>query len=126
MSFLLIPVHQSVEAMRINSWNWRPTVELIGTFELIDPERLELMLCNACCAEVTAGEAIQVADRIEKGILSRLSEHGRLKLDMSVTTEPDDFVFYTGVDVQKNYSATVWWLRQFKIFCRNSGGFSVV
>jgi hypothetical protein len=59
-------------------------------------------------------------------VLSTLPPDGRVTMDLSVTTEPDDFVFRKGDDVHKNYSATEKWLRRFVVFCRTSGGFSVL
>jgi len=125
MGFTLTPTDESVEDVRVNFWNWRPTAELIATFGLIDAERLELMQIQCCGAEITAEEANQIADRIENGILATLPSVGRVTLDLSVTTEPDDFKVHKGEDVHKNYSATEKWLRQFVSFCRASGGFSI-
>jgi hypothetical protein len=126
MGFTLIPIDESVEAVSINFWNWRPTAELIGTFGIVDDERLELMQIQCCGPEITADEAAKIAERIENDVLSTLPPSGRVTLDLSVTTEPDDFVFHKGDDVHKNYSATEKWLRRFVVFCRTSGGFSVL
>ena len=126
MGFILIPTDESVEAVSVNFWNWRPTAELIATFGLIDGKRLELMQIQCCGAELTSEEAVQIADRIENDVLPTLPADGRVKLDLSVTTEPDDFKFHKGSDVHKNYSATEKWLREFVSFCRNSGGVSVL
>ena len=126
MGFTLFPTDESVEAVSVNFWNWRPTAELIGTFGLIDDERLELIQIQCCGAELSADEAAQIADRIENGVLSTLPPDGRVTLDLSVTTEPDDFTFHRGDDMHKNYSATEKWLRKFVSFCRISGGFSVL
>ena len=125
MGFSLTQTDNSVDDLRVNFWNWRPTAELIGTFGLIEAERLELLQVECSNAEISADEAIQIAERIENGILSTLPPEGRVTLDLSVTTEPDDFKVHQGEDVHKNYSATEKWLRQFVSFCKVSQGFTV-
>ena len=126
MGFTLCPIEKSNDVISVNFWNWRPTAELIATFNLIDDERLELIQIQGCGAEITADEAVTIADRIERDILATLPDEGRIQLDLSVTTNPDDFEFYRGDDVAKNYSATGKWLREFVAFCRSSGGFAVL
>jgi hypothetical protein len=125
MGFWLTPNDGSVDDVKVNFWNWRPTAELIGTFGLIDVERLELLQVECSGVELTVDEAQQIADQIENGILSTMPPDGRVTLDLSVTTEPDDFKVHQGKDIHKNYSATEKWLRTFIVFCRVSGGFSV-
>jgi len=44
MGFTLCPTDETVESLDVNFWNWRPTAELIGSFGLIDDERLERVL----------------------------------------------------------------------------------
>jgi hypothetical protein len=126
MGFCLVPKDGAVGDVFVNFWNWRPTVNLIGSFNLIDSERVELLQTQCCGAEVSAEEAVQIAERIERDVLAKLPEAGRVLLDLSVTTEPDDYTFHKGDEFPKNYSATAEWLRKFVAFCRSSGGFSVL
>jgi len=125
MGFSLVPKNAAVGDLFVNFWNWRPTVNLIGSFGLIDNERLELLQHSFCGGEVSTEEAVQIADRIEGDVLAKMPQDGRVLLDLSVTTEPDDGTLYKGDESAKNYSATAGWLRQFVAFCRASGGFSL-
>lgn len=94
MGFSLVPRNAAVGDLFVNFWNWRPTVSLIGSFDLIDNERLELLEHSFCGGEVSAEEAVQIADRIERDVLAKMPQDGRVLLDLSVTTEPDDGTLY--------------------------------
>jgi hypothetical protein len=85
----------SVESIGVNYWNWRPTLKLIASFNLIDDERLELMGCQLG-VDVSEKEAGEIATRIERDVLANLPSNGRLLLDLSVATEPDDYKVHQG------------------------------
>ena len=112
--------------LSVNFWNWRPTVELIRSFGIIDDERLELMHIQCCGAEVTEDEARTIGERIKAEILPQLAENDRLLLDLTITDKPDDMKMYYGEDVHKNYSAQREWLTRFAEFCMSCSGFRVL
>lgn len=79
------------------------------------------------CAEITSEEATIIAHRIQEQILDRMPMEGRVELDLSVTTEPDDGTFYREEDeVENNYSVPAIWLEKFVAFCHDSDGFRVI
>ena len=125
MGFYLVPRDASVGDLFVNLWNWHPTVNLIASFNLIDPQRLEL-LHNQCGGEISAEEAVQIAGRIEQEVLAELPNDGRVLLSLLVTTESDDFTHFKGNEFVKNYSATAEWPSEFVAFCRSSRGFDVL
>ncbi len=126
MGFHLVDLGNDEHYVAVNFWNWRPTLELIRSFNIIDDGRLELMGTQCVGAEVTKLEATAIAHRLETDVLPSLPDDGRVLLDSSVTTEPDDGTFYHDDEVEKNYSASRKWLLKFAEFCQLSDGFSVI
>ena len=126
VGFHLIDLADDEHYVAVNYWNWRPTLELIRSFRIIDDKRLELMSTQCVGAEVTQQEATAIAHQLESGVLHSLPESGRVLLDSSVTSDPDDGTFYRDDEVEKNYSASKEWLLKFSQFCRSSDGFSVM
>ena len=125
MGFSVTDLTDEQNFLFVNFWNWHPTVELIRSFGVIDDERLELMQIQCVGAQISRHEARHIGERIQKGILSHLSDEGRVKLDLSVTTEPDDGTMYYGDDAERNYGANRTWLRKFAHFCLTCSGFEV-
>jgi hypothetical protein len=118
MSFILVP-NQGCREIKINGWNWRPTLVLIRSRGLIDQDMFERMGTNGCEGRVDA----ITADRISKVIEAQLNEMKpgeRMLLDLSVTSDPKPDPS-PGI-----YSAEYKWLRIFAHFCRRSGGFLVL
>ncbi|MEV5539484.1 hypothetical protein AB0L13_21740 [Saccharopolyspora shandongensis] len=105
------------ESIDVNAWNWRPTLVLLAQYDLLDAEKLELLGYN-CFERVTGEEAGRIAAFLDD-YLATVPDDGRVRLDGSVTTEPDDYQLQ-GEDPAKNYSAAHAWLTEFRDFCRQA------
>ncbi len=123
MSWIVEDLASKDHFIKVNRWNWYPTLELIGAWGIIDSQRLEWMTSNGDVT-ITEKEAQEIGTRLN-AYLSILSEKHRLQLNLKVTEKPDDFKLYEGKDMEKNYSATYQWLIIFKDFCLTSKGFIV-
>jgi hypothetical protein len=128
MSFILIPKHG--EDLKINAWNWRPTILLLCSANLIDENAYERMGVNGCGGQVTGETAARIADFLERKLRSMQPGY-RIRADLTVTDNPKKPIVFTpgmkieDVDANEAYSATYEWLVMFKDFCRTSGGFKV-
>lgn len=125
MSVILVDLGNEEHDEQVNWWNWRPTIELIRSFAVIDDERLEMMGCNGSGVQVSEAEARSIGIRMEREILPNLKSKDRILLDLSVTAEPKDFRLHKDEDWVKNYSATHDWLARFAGFCKTCCGFKV-
>ena len=125
MGFCLSDLDDDANVLFVNFWNWRPTVELIGSFELIEPERLELLQTQASFVQISRSEADEIFQRLTKEVLPSLPPEARIKLDGSTTSEVDDGTFHKGEGEDKNYGASRSWLEKFAEFCASCNGFSV-
>ncbi|MCB0076965.1 MAG: hypothetical protein KDD73_06030 [Anaerolineales bacterium] len=124
MSFRIEDLGDSDNSHKINGWNWRPTLELIRFFDVIDEERLEMMGYNATGVTVTEEEAVEIGFRLLALLSSRMSEGDRVGLDLKLTNAPDDGAFHRD-DLAKNYGASYDWLTTFAEFCMSCKGFEV-
>jgi hypothetical protein len=113
MGFSLHDLGDPKSIVSVNFWNWRPTVEIIRSFGILDNERLELMQIECCRPEISTDEARAIAGRLAEYI-KKIPPNGRVLLDGTFTSEPDDFKFHVGEEVAMNYSATRDWLLDFK------------
>ena len=87
MGFSLTDLSDEKNILFVNYWNWRPTVELIRSFQIIDDARIECMHMPCVGAQINEVEAKQIGARIENQLLAHLPKDARVKLDLSVTTE---------------------------------------
>lgn len=71
--------------LHCNWWNWRPTVELLSHHHLLDASKLQ---GDGSCLAISPREAVAIADFLDKEILPTLTPAGRIRLDLSVTSEP--------------------------------------
>lgn len=126
MGFIITDLAEPQKMLSVNFWNWHPTVELIRRLDVIDAETVELMHQQCVGAKVSVAEARQIAKGLQEGILERLRDGERVRLNLSITSEPDDGVMYYGEEAEKNYSATYGWLTQFAQFCLECRGFEVL
>lgn len=111
---------------RANVWNWKPTVEIIKSFDIVDEGKLRQMSYNATGATFSREEAQTIGERIRDEILPRLEPNKRMFSDLSVTDAPDDKTLFQDEDEKwKNYSASYDWLKEFSEFCLKSKGFQV-
>ena len=67
----------------------------------MDAERVELMHQQCVGTKVTEEEAHQIARGLQRGILATLQAGGRVRLDRSTTSEPDDGKMHRGADADK-------------------------
>ena len=125
MGFILTDLGNEENVLFINFWNWRPTVELIRTFQVIDDARIELMQVQCVGATVGKLEARRIGEMMQTKVLAHVADTARVKLDLAVTDEPDDFTLHRDEQWQKNYSATAPWLKRFTHFCLTCEGFKV-
>jgi len=126
MSFTLIDLGSEKFEFHANIWNWKPTVEIIKSFDIVDEGKLRQMHYNATGATFSREEAQTIGERIRDEILPKLKPNERIYADLSVTDAPDDGTLYKDDDEQwKNYSTSHDWLKDFSEFCLKSKGFQV-
>ena len=128
MSFILIP--NRGEDIKINAWNWRPTILLLRHANLIDERQHELMGCSGCGEKVDSETANKITDFLNQQLAKMIPDQ-RLRADLSITSEPPRRAVFTpnskveDLDAVEVYSATYEWLVTFRDFCRTSEGFRV-
>jgi hypothetical protein len=114
-------LNNSDEFIHANWWQWRPTVEIIRTFDMFDEERLDL-LSNGI-GEFSRDEALAISEYLEIRIFPKLNPNHRILLDGTITDTVDDGTFYRDLDQQhRNYSVDYDWLVKFTAFCKQSNG----
>ena len=111
--------------LRVNAWNWRPTLQLLADHGVLDGETVELLGYNGA-TRVSAQQSERIA-RFLDAYVAALPIDSRVMLDGSVTAEPDTGEFYRKAEeMHLNYSVQREWLVEFRDFCRSSeAGFSV-
>ncbi len=126
MSFTLMDLGSEGFELRANIWSWKPTLEIIKSFDVIDEGKLRQMGYNATGAKFSLDEAHSIGEKIRDEILPKLSPNKRIFTDLSITDAPDDGTLYQDEDEKwKNYSANYNWLKEFSDFCLSSKGFQV-
>lgn len=129
MAFILIP--KNGEDIKINAWNWRPTLELLHKASLIDVDLYEGMGTSGRRTIVDAGTAVRIAGFLDERLRS-MQAGDRIRADLTVTSDAKKPLVFTPemkadqIDCVDAYSATYEWLVQFSDFARTSGGFEVV
>lgn len=128
MSFILLP--NRGEEIKVNAWNWRPTILLLRNANLIDDQQHELMGCNGCDGQVDSETANKIADFLDQQV-GKMNPGQRLRADLTITSEPKKPAVFTpnskveDFDAVEIYSATYERLAMFRDFCRASAGFRV-
>jgi hypothetical protein len=126
MSFTLMDTGAENYEFRANVWNWKPTLEIIKSFDILSDGKLRQMEYNATGVKLTMEEAHEIGEKIRDKILPRLEPNKRIFSDLSITDEPDDGTLFKDEDEQwKNYSVSHDWLKEFVDFCLKSKGFQV-
>ena len=126
MSFTLMDLGSEGFELRANIWSWKPTLEIIKSFDVIDEGKLRQMSYNATGAKFSLDEAHSIGEKIRDEILPKLAPNKRIFTDLSITDAPDDGTLYQDEDEKwKNYSANYNWLKEFSDFCLTSKGFQV-
>lgn len=126
MSFTLIDLGSEKYEFSANVWNWKPALEIIKSFDIVDEGKLRQMSYNATGARFSDEEAATIGAKIRDQILPKLEPNKRIFADLSITDAPDDKTLYKDENEQwKNYSASYDWLKDFSEFCLKSKGFQV-
>ena len=120
MGFVLTP--EAGEALKLNSWQWKPIVTLAGRTGAVDDETAGLMHHNAN-VPLTAAQAERLAAVVDE-VVTAMPDGSRLLLDGAVSTEPDDGTFHRD-DLSLNYSTPKASLEAFAAFSRTSNGFRI-
>lgn len=126
MSFTLMDLSSENFEFRANVWNWKPTLEIIKSFDIMSDGKLRQMEYNATGVSISKEEAHEIGEKIRDKILPKLEPNKRIFMDLSITDTPDDGTLYKDEDEQwKNYSTSYDWLKDFSDFCLKSKGFQV-
>lgn len=126
MSFTLMDLSSENYEFRANVWNWKPTLEIIKSFDFLSDGKLRQMEYNATGVKLEKEDAHFIGEKIRDEILPKLEPDKRMFMDLSVTSAPDDKTLYKDEDEQwKNYSVSYDWLKEFSEFCLKSKGFQV-
>ena len=129
MSFILIPA--AGEDIKVNSWNWRPTLDLLLAANVITKDDHERMGAHGCSGKADAEKASLIAHVVEQKLMT-MNPGERMLANLSVAQVPKKLTVFEpntnpqDIDVNELYSTTYEWLETFTKFCRNSGGFEVM
>ena len=126
MSFTLMDMGTESFELNANVWNWKATLEVIRSLDILSESALRQMNYNATGVKVSMKEAHEIGARIRDEILPKLAPDKRIFADLSITDAPDDMTLHRDSDEQwKNYSVNYESLKDFAEFCLRSKGFQV-
>ncbi len=126
MSFTLHDLGAEGFEFTANVWNWKATLEVIKSLDIISEGTVRQMSYNATGVKLEPEEAHAIGERIRDEILPKLAPNKRIFADLTITDAPDDMTLFKDDDEQwKNYSATYESLKDFSEFCLRSKGFQV-
>ncbi len=109
-----------------NVWNWKATLEVIKSLDIISEGKLRQMAYNATGVKIKVDDAHAIGQKITEKILPKLEPNKRIFADLSITDAPDDMQLHRDDDEQwKNYSTSHEALKEFAEFCLKSKGFQV-
>jgi hypothetical protein len=125
LSFILLP--NVGEDIKINAWNWRPTIEFLRVEGVIDNETAEQMTTHGSSVTVGADLARRMGAAVGRK-LQEMHEGERIRSDLSITAAPKKVALFhkpETIDAVDLYSANYEWLVEFGDFCERCGGFKV-
>ena len=126
MSFTLHDLGAENYEFNANVWNWKATLEVIKSLDIISEGTVRQMGYNATGVKVEVDDAHAIGEKIRDLILPKLAPDKRIFADLTITDAPDDMQLHRDDDDQwKNYSATYESLKEFSEFCLKSKGFQV-
>jgi hypothetical protein len=126
MSFTLMDMGAESFEFTANVWNWKATLEVIRSLDILSESALRQMNYNATGVKVPMKEAHEIGTRIQDEILPKLEPDKRIFADLSITDAPDDMTLHRDSDEQwKNYSVSYECLKELAEFCLRSKGFQV-
>ncbi len=106
-----------------NVWNWKATLEVIKSLDLLSDGQLRQMAYNATGVKVEVEDAHAIGQKITDKILPKLEPNKRIFADLTITDAPDDMQLHRDDDEQwKNYSTSHETLKEFADFCLKSKG----
>jgi hypothetical protein len=121
----VILVTKEGEDLQVNWWNWRPTLELLRSYSVLDEVTIEMMGVNGTGIQVTGEEALRIAAFLESYV-KQLRPNDRVQLDLTISDEAHRIEMRVpDPDFEMHYGATRSWLERLGGFCRSSKGFSV-
>jgi len=126
MSFTLYDLSTENFEFTANVWNWKATLEIIKSMDVISEGKLRQMGYNATGVKVEIDDAHLIGEKIRDEILPKLAPDKRIYGDGTITDAPDDMTLYKDDDEQwKNYSVGYDSLQEFSEFCLRSKGFQI-
>ena len=126
MSFTLIDLGSENFEFNANVWNWKATLEVIKSLDIVSEGSVRQMTYNATGVKIEMNDAHEIGSRIRDEILPKLAPNKRMFSNLSITDAPDDKTLYRNADEEwKNYSVSHDWLKEFAEFCLKSKGFQV-
>ncbi len=126
MSFTIIDMGSEGFELSANVWTWKPTLEIIRSFNYVNERTLNGMTSNGTGAKMSQDDANAIGEKIRDVILPQLAPNKRMFGNLTVTDKPDDGTMYRDADEQwRNYSASHNWLEEFSAFCIKCKGFQV-
>ena len=126
MSFTLHDLSSENFEFPANVWNWKTTLEIIKSLDIVSEGKIRQMGYNATGVKVDIDDAHAIGEAIRNKILPKIPETGRMFADLRITDEPDDMTLHRdGDDQWKNYSVTREWLSEFAEFALRSKGFQI-
>lgn len=126
MSFTLIDLGSENFEFNANVWNWKATLEVIKSLDIVSEGSVRQMTYNATGVKIEMNDAHEIGSRIRDEILPKLAPNKRMFSNLSITDAPDDKTLYRDADEEwKNYSVSHDWLKEFAEFCLKSKGFQV-
>ena len=126
MSYTLMDMGSENFEFRSNVWNWKATLEVIKSLDVVSEGLVREMSSNGTGVKVSSEESQLIGENIRKDILPQLEPNKRIYLNLSISDKPDDGVIYKDKeDEWRNYSADFYYLEEFSDFCTKSKGFQV-
>ena len=112
--------------LNANVWNWKATLEIIRSLDIIGEGAMRQMNYNATGVKISMEDAHVIGKRIQEEFLPKLAPNKRIYSDLTITDEPDDMTLHRDDDEQwKNFSVSHDWLKEFADFCLKSKGFQI-
>lgn len=126
MSYTLMDMGSENFEFRSNVWNWKATLEVIKSLDVLSEGLVREMSSNGTGAKVSSDESQLIGEKIRKDILPQLEPNKRIYSNLSISDKPDDGVIYKDKeDEWRNYSADYYYLEEFSDFCIKTKGFQV-
>ncbi len=126
MSFTLHDIGTENYQFSSSVWNWKATLEVIKSLDIVSEGKLRQMGYNATGVKIEMDDAHYIGEKIRDVILPKLAPDKRIFADLSITDAPDDMQLHRDdQDQWKNYSVSYDGLKEFAEFCLKSKGFQV-